>query len=194
MLDLFPFRDPVEYRRLENVGTGVDPVGGCFVSRRFLDERFHSSIGMYGNDTEARRVINRREMYGSFSTKGAMLRYECCDIEIVDHISVQSDERLVGEPGKSSGKADGTTGVERFGLHRIVHFDACDLAGWELVLEDFGQVAERKYRFGDPTTSQVHNHPLEHRETVDRKHLLRRRQGERSESCAESAYEDHCAD
>ena len=54
-----PGRDPLQHRRLEHVGAGVDPVGRGLARRRLLDERLDPPVVVDGHHAVARRIVHR---------------------------------------------------------------------------------------------------------------------------------------
>ena len=54
-------RNPIEERRFEHVGAGVDPVARRLARGRLLDEGDDRTVVLGGNDTERARVRDLRE-------------------------------------------------------------------------------------------------------------------------------------
>ena len=73
---------------------------------------------------------------------------ELGDVEVGEHVAVGDDERVV-DAGVLGREADGTGGVERLGLDRVVELDTAAAAVGERLDERLGQEPERQRDVGD---------------------------------------------
>ena len=112
------------------------------------------------------------------------------DVEVREHIAIDHEEGA-GDAHLLRSEADGPCGVERLWLDGIVQGHSSALAVRVGLEEAIGKVAEREDRLVYAVGGQLSHDPLEHRYPHDREHLLRCRQGQRSQPRSLAANKDH---
>ncbi len=178
-----------EHGRLEDVGPGVDQVGGRTVGGRLLDELEDAAVVVGGDHSEAGRVGHRLQVDRGGGPVRAVEGDECGGVEVGQDVAVHDQEGLVDRrvPGC---EGDGPGGVEGLGLDRVVEADTGRLVAGIGGEEGVGAVPEGQDDLVDAVRPELAEDALEHRHFHHGQELLRRRVRERAESRPLAAQQD----
>ncbi len=183
-------RDGGEHRRLEDVGAGVDQVGGRFARRRLLDEGDHAALVVGRHDAVGRGLLDRGQRDRRPGAHLVVESEQFAEIEVGQDVAVDDDQPLPADPGPLRREADRAGGVEGRLLDGVGERHSRDLAARERCDKGLRAVAEGEHRLAHAVAREPLENAGDDRPPRDGEHRLGDVQGQRPQSRALAADED----
>ena len=173
--DLPAARDEVDDAALEDVGAGIDLVGGRIFG--LLQKRQHISVTVGRYRTEGAGVADPHQVQGDIGIALGVGGQHGAQVHPGEHVTVEHHHGVIAQFGYDVG--DTATGAQRGLFGDVVDLQAEFGAVAEFCFEGFGSVGGAQHHMFDPGRGDPGQQVGQERQTGGRQHRLGRGQGQR---------------